>query len=205
MTTLTSLTAALLRGGRRMTGGLLAAALLIPVPAMALTFTSNWSATYPTPSGAPTPIKPSFTDATVGQRDDLTVDMGTYQGTGGMNKGGFYATSTINLTRGFSVTQAGGQNVFAEADYATYLADAGLAVSEQVKDSKGHLIMDLSGGIFNEQNTSGTKTLYANSASTTQKIADGNYTLTVSITYNTNNKIGSWSMKSKHHFEAIGE
>ena len=198
MMNMTSLAAALLRGGRRMTGGLLAAVLLLPLPAMALTYTSAWTATT-SDSGGPTPPKPVYTDSVVGQRDDLTVDMGTYQGATSNAK------STISLTRGFSITQAGGQNVMAEADFAAYLAYAGLAVSEQVKDSKGHVIMDLSGGIFNANNTSGAKTLYTGAGSTVVKIADGNYTINVSITYNTNNKIGSWSMKSKHHFEALGE
>ena len=92
----------------------------------------------------------------------------------------------------------------AEADYASFLAFAGFTASEQVKDSKGHVVMDLSGGIFNVNNTSGTKKLYSNSASATVDIAKGNYTITVTLTYTTNNKMGSWSMKSKHHFEAMG-
>ena len=197
MTSATSFASGLLRRGPRLLGGLVAAVVLMPLPAMALTFTSPWTATY-MQSGAPIPTKPTFSDAVSGQRDDLTVDMGTYQGATKT------ATSTINLTRGFSVTNGSGQNVLAEADYSTYLTYAGFNTGEQVKDSKGHVIMDLSGGIFNVNNPSGTQKLYANSGSTTVNIGPGNYTITVSLTYTTNNKIGSWKMKSKHHYEAMG-
>ena len=190
--------AAALKHGARVFAGLVAAVVLAPVPVMALSFTSPWNASY-SQSGGPTPTKPTFTDTVVGQRDDLTVDMGAYNGSTAPAK------SSITLTRGFSITNSGGQNVFAEADYASYLAYAGFTASEQVKDSKGHVVMDLSGGIFNVNNTSGTSTLYSNSASGTVKIDPGNYTIAVTLTYSTNNKMGSWHMKSKHHFEAMGE
>lgn len=189
---------AALKHSGRVLAGLLAAVVLMPVPAMALTFTSNWAASY-SQSGGPTPPKPTFTDTVSGQRDDVTIDMGTYNGSTSQ------AASAITLTRNFSITNSGGQNVFAEADYSSYLANAGFAAGEVVTDSKGHVVCSLSGGIFSVNNSSATSKLYTNSASTTVNIPKGNYTITLGLAYYTNNKVGSWKMKSKHHFEAMGE
>jgi hypothetical protein len=208
MTNLTNLTAALLRGGRRMTGGLLAAALLIPLPAMALTYNGNWTVKTDTASWGATP--PSLDLGTQsGQEDDLYVNMGAYNNSSNSTSA---ATSTITLSRGFSVTGTNGkvkngQNVFLETDYATFLQFAGLSVSEVVTDSNNHPVMNLSGGPLMQNQGNGSK-LFANTANTNHNLNDGNYTITLSITYNANNKMhepGSWFNKSRHHFEILGD
>src|SRR5215831_2905633 len=53
---------------KRLAAGLAAALLLTPVPAMALTFTTGWVASY-SQAGGPTPPTPVYTDATAGGRD----------------------------------------------------------------------------------------------------------------------------------------
>jgi hypothetical protein len=181
----------------RLPGAVLAAVVLLPVPALALTFTSPWTANTLV-LGGPTPPTPTFTDAVTGQQDDLNVDMGTYQGATAR------AFSAIHLTRGFTITDGGGQDVMLEADYVTFLAHAGFVVREKVKTANGHTILDISGGHFTVENASGTEKLFAQEKAIMGHLKRGDYVIAVTVSYHTNNKIGSWRMKSLHHFELLG-
>src|SRR6516225_2393984 len=90
----------LLKRWRQLIACLVAALMLIPVPAMALTFTSGWQSVIST-SGGPTPPTPSVTDSTVGADDNMFVNYGTYQGSTAK------AQSQITLDRNISVPSAG--------------------------------------------------------------------------------------------------
>ncbi len=185
---------ALLRRSGRLFGGLAAAVLLLPLPAMALTFTSAWQAVT-LQSGGPTPPKPTFTDSTTGGADSLTVNMGSYQG---QTK---TAVEAIALARSITVPTAGEAIQFAE-QFATQFKQGGVDLAVAVFDNHGNLVA--APITFNQQTNSKAFTTITGNQSVKQTINGGNYILTVGVAYNTNNKIGGWKAISAHHFQITG-
>src|SRR6516225_2110814 len=163
---------------RRLVVCLVVALTLVPLPAMALTFTSPWQSAITT-AGGPKPPTPTFSDATNGGQDDLFVDMGTYQG---KNKA---ALSVISLERQISVPSAGEAINFAHA-FATDFKQGGVDVAVAVYDSSGHLVATPI--TFDQQTNSTVFTTISAVQSASQSFAGGNYILSVGIAYNTNNK-----------------
>jgi hypothetical protein len=179
---------------RRLAACLIVALILVPLPAMALTFTSPWQALTFT-SGGPTPPRPTFTDVTNGGQDDLFVNMGNFQGTTRE------ALSVIGLERGISVPSAGEAISFAHA-FATDLKQGGVDVAVAVFDSHGNLVaVPIT---FNQQTNSAAFTTISANQVATRSFNGGTYFLAVGIAYNTNNKLGGWNSKSVHHFEFLG-
>ena len=194
MKSATSVVSALSRRGWRVLGGLVAAALLMPLPAMALTFTSAWQSSTAV-FGGPTPTAATFTDTTNGGDDNLFVDMGSYQGKTKT------AASAIGLARSINVPSAGEAIDFAQ-QFASQFKEAGVNLAVAVFDSKGNLVA--APITFSQSNSSTTFTTISANQSVTRTLKGGNYTLAVGIVYNTNNKIGGWKAISKHHFEIDG-
>ena len=112
---------------RRVLGGAVALLVLMPVPAMALTFLGSWVKSTSV-SGGPTPPTPSFSDSTSGQNDSLIVDMGDYQGATAT------ANSSITLTRQFQITSSSQQMQFDHAAMNQF-AQAGEKVTLKVEDA----------------------------------------------------------------------
>jgi hypothetical protein len=195
---MTNLAAAMVRNGGRMAGGLLAAGLLMPLPALALTFTGSWqAATYV--SGAPTPTAPTFTDSVTNvspnqQDDNLTVNLGTYQGATQT------AISSIALARGITVSSPSEAIDFAD-QFAAQFKQAGVNVAVAVFNSKGQLVA--APLTFSQSTNSTAFTTISANQNVTQTFKAGNYTLAVGIAYNTNNKMGGWKAISRHHFEFV--
>jgi hypothetical protein len=191
---------ALLGRMRRVVGGLVAALLLMPVPAMAITYLGSWSATF-TQTGGPTPPKPTFTDSlsSGGQNDTLLVAMGDYQGSTAA------ATSTIQLTRPITISQPT-QVIEFDHSFAGLFAQAGYSATVAVKDSSGHAVVTPFS--LNESTTSKNFTELQDSLNVNKKLARGNYTLVVTVTDTTNNKIGGWKKYqsiSAHEFDFQGQ
>jgi hypothetical protein len=184
----------LLKSWRRLIVCLVAALMLIPAPAMALTFTSAWQSAIST-TGGPTPPTPIVSDSTNGGDDNLFVNMGNYQGS--TQKG----LSSITLDRNISVPSAGEAISIASA-FATQLADAALHLSVRVLDGSGNQV---AAPITFNGTVSGTtfSTISANQKNT-QTYNGGNFVLEVKINYETTNKIGGWKNISVHHFEFLG-
>ena len=106
-----------------MAGGLAAALLLLPAPAMAaLTFNgATWTVVSNTQSGGPTPPAAMFTDATNNpkQEDDLYVNMGAYSGSTKT------ANSSIELTRGVNLSTSN-QFLEFEQQFTSQFTQAGV-------------------------------------------------------------------------------
>ncbi len=185
---------ALSRRGGRVLGGLAAVVLLMPLPVLALTFTSPWQAATVV-SGAPTPTPATFSDTTSGGDDDLFVNMGNYQG---QTK---TAISAIGLAWTITVPSAGEAIDFAE-QFASSFKEAGVALTVAVFDSKGNLVA--APLTFGQSTNSTTFTTISANQNVIRTLKGGNYILTVGILYVTNNKIGGWKTISKHHFEIDG-
>jgi hypothetical protein len=182
------------RSVMRLFTGLAAALVLLPVPAMALTFTGGWQSVTAV-SGGPTPPTPTVTDVTNGADDNLTVDMGSYQGS--TKK----ATSVIVLVRPVTISSASEAIRFAE-QFSTDFSQGGVALTMTVSDSKGNLIATPIS--FGKSTTSTSFVNISDSESAQQTFKAGNYYLGVGVAYDTTNKIGGWKTKSKHHFEFTG-
>jgi hypothetical protein len=58
--------------------------------------------------------------------------------------------------------------------------------------------------LFSQQTSSTSFTTLSDNESASETLKKGNYTLAVAVAYFTNNKIGAWKEKSKHHFEIEG-
>jgi hypothetical protein len=204
-----NLAAALLKGGRRLLGGLLAALLLVPMPVLAsVTFSGSWSPTFST-SGSPTPPTPTFSDSTTsngshGQQDVLDVGMGTYNGNPA-SKPSQESFETITLTRQINWSPSGPENLNGVWTLDEFLNSAAQGADQvNVLNSKGNVVTHLIGN-----------QMYMGSGSTPSevKMSDheflppsqlpaGTYTLQVTVQLHTlvNNKLGGqWKSKSKSH------
>jgi hypothetical protein len=179
---------------RRVVGALAACLVLLPVPAMALTFTGSWVASY-SQSGGPTPPTPTFTDnlSADQNQDVLTVNMGTYQGATAP------ATSTIQLARPFSVS-ARSQTVEFDHAFTTLFNQGGATVTVAVQDALGQTLVT---PINFSQSTTGTAFL-SDDETVFNRLRAGNYTLAVTVTYQTSNKIGGYQSRSVHTFDFEG-
>jgi hypothetical protein len=182
---------------KQLIGGVVAALMLLPVPAMALTFLGSWHATI-SGSGGPTPPPATFSDVTnnPGQVDDLTVNMGNYQGSTAT------ATSSIELTRQFTVPSPSQKLSFQE-QFTSQFTQAGASVSVAVKDAAGKntLFTPL---FFSIQSTIKQPVTVQVFQLATRTVSSGTYTFDVKVVYNTNNKIGGWKTISPHAFEFKG-
>ena len=186
---------------KRAVGGLAAALVLLPVPAMAaLTFNgATWTVLSNTQSGGPKPPAATFTDTTnnAKQQDDLFVNMGNYNGSTAT------AASSIELTRGITLSSSN-QLLEFEQDFMTQLKQAGVSVTVSVKNSSGQVVQTPLTYSASTSSTSFVK--YSVSQSNFNNLLkSGAYTLDVKVTYNTNNKIGAWqSISPANHFEFKG-
>ena len=199
-----NLAAGLLKGSRRLIGGVAAAVLLMPLPVMALTFNGSWTASYGQ-SGSPTPPTPSFTDQTNndsknGKSEDfVTVDMDP--------SGNAYTTtsaaqSQIVLSRTINLTAS--QVVKFEDLYADLFQQAGLTTTAQLVNSKGQTVTEFS---QSQSTSSKTLTTLSGDPQVRPTLSAGTYTLKVTVTYNTNNKfsgVAGFAKKSKHQFDFEG-
>jgi hypothetical protein len=186
------------RCGKPVLLGLAAALLLAPVPALAFTFTGSWVATF-SQTGGPTPAQPTFTDRTSGSghEDDLFVDMQEYQGATAP------AASTIQLSRSFRVQDAR-ESLELSHEFATYFAQGGATVTVAVKDTSGTVVATPL--TFDRSTSSSTFTAISDDQERELRLGRGNYSLVVTVTYKTNNKLGGWKRKkSQHHFQFEGE
>jgi hypothetical protein len=186
----------LLRRGKAVIAGLAAATLLMPVPAMAITYLGSWQASF-SQTGGPTPPKPTFSDAVSGQNDTLLVDMGEYQGATAT------ATSTIQLTRQVSISSSS-QAVQFDHSFSGLFEQAGYSVKLSVLDSKGKSLVAIN---VSRSTTSKTFTELQDSINALDSLAKGTYTLVVTITDQTNNKIGGWKRNTsqEHEFDFQGQ
>jgi hypothetical protein len=181
---------------KRFVAGLLAALVLLPVPAMAaITFNGTWTPVIST-VGGPTPPTPLWSDATnnPGQVDDLTVNMGTYQGSTQQ------ATSKIELTRPINLS-TDNQTIEYLNQFTSQFTKAGVNVEVWVKNSSGQVVLN---PIVVSHNFSNTTTLQETDMTFANTLKKGNYTLEVQVIYNTNNKVGGWKTISPHKFEFKG-
>jgi hypothetical protein len=180
---------------RRVIPGLVVALLLMPTPALALTFLGSWSATY-TQTGGPTPPTPVFTDSVSGQDDRLTVDMGNYTGSTAV------ATSTIQLTRQIQVTSASQAVQYAHAAGYTF-QQAGETVTVVLKNASGGTTLSTPISV-SFTNNSTVPVTFSDSETVRNTLNGGTYTLVVTVTHKTNNKLGLWRKKSQHVFDFAG-
>src|SRR5262245_23253787 len=187
---LRKVTRTLLGRWKQVVAGLLAALLLLPVPAMAaITFNGTWTPVIST-VGGPTPPTPMWHDDTTGQVDNLTVDMGTYQGATQP------ATSKIELTRSFNLS-TDNQTIQYAQQFTSQFTKAGFDVEVHVKNSSGQTLFD---PIVSMHSFSGPTTWTETDTTLNNTLKKGNYSLDVLVKYNTNNKIGGWQTISPHHF-----
>jgi hypothetical protein len=189
---------------RRVVGGLVAALLLMPLPAMAITYLGSWTVASSSATGGPTP--PTFTIAgdnvtNAGQNDQLLVSIPDYQGSTAN------ATSTITLTRPVSISQPGGQTVEFDHSFTGLFSQAGYSVTVALDDSSGHVVLTPI-----SVNKSTTSTQFAQLQDSVKalerKIPNGSYTLVVTLTDTTSNKIGGWKRYqsiSAHEFDFQGQ
>jgi hypothetical protein len=186
---------------QRTVGGLAAALLLIPVPAMAgLSFSgTQWTAVSNSQSGGPTPPMATFTDTlnSANQEDDLFVNMGNYSGATATAK------SSIELQRGINLSTSK-QLVEFEQEFSAQFEQAGMSLSVAVLDSHGKNVQTPLSFSFSTNSSSFTP-VTVKEANINNELKAGNYTLDVKVSYNTNNKIGAWkSISPFHHFEFEG-
>jgi hypothetical protein len=187
-----------IRRWQRVVGGLAAALLLVPVPAMAaLTFNGSWSVVQNTQSGGPTPPAAGFTDTTnnAKQQDDLSIDIGNYQGVTAT------ASSTIELTRSITLSSSN-QLLEFEQDFKNQLKQAGVSVTVTVK--QGSTVVQTPLNFSASTRSSSFVSFSVNQSNINNRLASGNYTLDVKVSYNTNNKLGGWKAASAHHLDFEG-
>jgi hypothetical protein len=183
--------------GRRFLGGAAAALLLMPMPAMALTFLGSWTPSISV-SGGPTPPTPTFTDSVTnngGKAEDvLNVFMGDYQGQTAT------ANSSITLTRQFDITNPA-QVLQFQHNATTMLSQAGENVTLQVKNGAGQVLFTPVNFAFSTNSTTFVSVqdseLYRTALS--MNPATQHYMLVANVTFNTNNKVGGWKTKSAAH------
>ncbi len=160
-------------------GGVAAALVLLPVPAMAaLTFTgTTWTVASDTQSGGPTPPAATFTDVTNNpkQEDDLYVNMGNYTGSTKT------ATSSIELTRGITLSSSN-QLLEFEQNFMTELKQAGLSVTVSVKNSSGQVVQTPLTYSTSTSSTSFVK-YTVSQANINNLLKSGAYTLDVTVAF----------------------
>jgi hypothetical protein len=181
---------------KQLLGGLIAALLLFPVPALALTFSGSWKPVIQR-TGRPRPPRPTFTDVTnnPGQRDELTVNLGNYQGS--KTK----ATSSIELTRRFSISAAQEQLDF-KGQFVDQFAQAGEKVIVSVKDAHGNTVLRALS--FKEKVKSSKFTTVEEELDRMIRLKKGHYVLDVKVIFETDRKTGGWKTISPHQFDFIG-
>ena len=105
-----------------------------------------------------------------------------------------------------SISQPGGQTVEFDHSFSGLFSQAGYSVTVAVKNSSGQTV--LTPISVNRSTTSKTFTELQDSLNALEKkIPNGNYTLVVTVTDTTSNKIGGWKhgSKSKHEFDFQGQ
>jgi len=211
-----SFAVSLLSRWKQLLGGLVAALFLVPVPALALTFTGGWQAVIDR-EGKPKPPPPRFNDVTNnrGQKDLLTVNMGNYQG------GKVKAASRIDLTRRFNISAAS-QLLEFQDHFAAQFSQAGALVKVAVRDTMGRAVLratiDDQGEFiilgappvmrtplkFNKNFPSSAFQTVNGDLDKIFRLKKGHYFLEVEVVYTTNRRTGGWRTISPHQFEFIG-
>ncbi len=177
-----------------MCGGLAAAVLLLPLPALALTFNNAWTPTFVT-TGGPTPAKATYTDSTSGGDDNVDVSLGNYNGVTSP------AVSSITLARSITVPNAGEAVDFLQ-QFAASFTFGGATATVALANSQGKIVATpLS---FTSTNTGSGSSTVSTSQNVKETIAGGTYTLTVKVVFSTNNKIGAWKQISQYNFNIDG-
>ena len=199
----------LLRGSRRMLGGVVAALLVVPMPVLAgVTFSGNWSATT-SMSGSPTPPTPTYSDSVTangshGQQDVLDVSMGTYNGNPAA-KTNQEAFETITLQHTFVWSPSAYEKLNGVWTLDDFLNSAAQGTERiAVLDSNGHVVGNLMGTqMYQGSGSTPTEVKMSVSESLTKsQLPAGTYTVQVSVQFQTlvNNKLGgAWKSKSKSH------
>jgi hypothetical protein len=190
--------AARLKGCGRVLGGLTAAILLLPMPAMAISYITSWQATY-NQSGSPLPPKATFNDGgIVGQNDTLFVDPGEY------TNGTTPASSSITLTR--QVSLSANQTIEFDHSFSGLFAQGGYSATVVVEDLMGHPVVTPFS--VNKNTTSSSFIELQDSLNVRNRLNNGNYLLVVTVTDVTNNKLGGWKKNNKsqeHEFDFQGQ
>jgi hypothetical protein len=185
-----------LRRWKQLLGGLIAVVLLVPVPALALTFSGSWKPVLQR-TGRPRPPRATFTDVTnnPGQKDELSVNLGNYQG--GKTK----ATSSIELTRRFSISTPQEQLEF-KGQFVDQFAQAGEKVLVTIKDAHGNTVLRTFS--FKEKVNSSKFTTVEEEFDRLIRLKKGHYVLDVKVLFQTDRKTGGWKTISPHQFDFIG-
>jgi hypothetical protein len=187
---------------RRVVGGLVAALLLMPVPALAITYLGSWSA-MTTVSGGPKPPTPAIISDAItngGQNDQLLVNVGQYQGSTAT------ASSQIVLTRQIQIT-SNSQGIEFDHTYDALFSYGGYTTRVEVDNSKGQAVITPIN--VSPSNSSAAFKELQDNLNVKQSLAKGTYTLKITIINTTNNKVGGWKFnpghKSFHEFDFQGQ
>lgn len=171
---------------QRVIVGVITAAVLLPVPALALTWTSPWFITQDQRGGAPAATV-AFGDFLGG--GFLSIDMGSYATPR-------TAHSNVSATRTFSIGGTG--NFLAIMDsYASSLRQAGLTVIIDVRRVDGGDNI-FTAGPLNEQ--AGRRSRFVSGIRSEIDFLDaGDYQVTIDVRYNKAGR-GAWTNVSAHRF-----
>jgi hypothetical protein len=175
---------------KKMLAGVAVATLLLPVPALALTFLGSWVFTSVITGGAPVPTT-SFSDSANG--GSLTIGMGSYSATPS-------ASSEITATRNFTIP-SGGQMVSVFRSWITTLQQANLQVKINIMKTNGNTSLD-----FNSADSAGlTQTTFTRTFTNSQRLTPGTYKVVIDILYKTNAATPhKWINSSPHRFDFTG-
>lgn len=160
---------------KSLAGAVVSAALLLPVPAFAITFLGSWSFSQSQSSGVSAATTSSTDTATGGA---LTINMGKIN-----NKKN--ASSSITATRQFTATA--GQNLVVDREFITSLTNAGLSVSLTVKDASNATVYSYS--LNQPVPTTGSIT---DPGAGYTALAGGTYSVSITITHTTGSTSGNW-------------
>jgi hypothetical protein len=186
--------AGVLGNWRRWLGGVVAGLVLLPVPAMALTFSGSWQAVVQR-QGIPIPPRPIFTDNHVGAQDNLTVNMGDYQSRSAN------ATSSIELTRRFSISSPTEQ-IKLEDVFSGQFANSGVKLSVAIKDPRTGRVLRTPLA-FQQQIRSTSFSKIDAEITKFLTLRRGRYLLDVKIIYQSHHRRGGWQTISPHQFEFV--
>jgi hypothetical protein len=170
--------------------GVAALALLLPVPAFALTFLGPWSFVRTSTGGAPLAVT-SFVDTPLGGTE-LMIDMGSFLSPTA-------ATSEVTATREFVTTGNRAESVFISQAFATAMQNANLSVNIDIQPrTTGNLalnpILEAAGGSARLVNVS--------RSDLRAFLGDVRYRVTIVVRY-AKEAGGRWNNTSPHRFTFV--
>jgi len=179
------------RGGwKKVVGGLAAVALLLPMPALALTFLGSWQVTQNQQGGAPRATVSSHDTSSGGV---LNLNLGSFSHTGA-------ASSTVTAARNFTVSSPQ-EAVTIANNFQTILKNAGLNVTVTVRRTSGGSDKF---GFPKFSQTAFSRPRFVDVTSTkTRTLTAANYRVTVTV-QNTKDRNGSWTTVSPYQFSFNG-